>query len=87
MRGARTRGGGSGGRCFWAAGTGESLWVQPPENRAMMRRLAPAWTMPGFFSPPLQINGRGAERTRTADFLLAKQVLYQLSYRPNEIPV
>jgi hypothetical protein len=24
----------------------------------------------------------GAERTRTADFLLAKQVLYQLSYRP-----
>jgi hypothetical protein len=27
---------------------------------------------------------RGAERTRTADFLLAKQVLYQLSYRPSE---
>jgi hypothetical protein len=26
----------------------------------------------------------GAERTRTADFLLAKQVLYQLSYRPIE---
>jgi hypothetical protein len=26
----------------------------------------------------------GAERTRTADFLLAKQVLYQLSYRPSE---
>jgi hypothetical protein len=25
----------------------------------------------------------GAERTRTADFLLAKQVLYQLSYRPS----
>jgi hypothetical protein len=24
----------------------------------------------------------GAERTRTADPLLAKQVLYQLSYRP-----
>jgi hypothetical protein len=30
---------------------------------------------------------RGAERTRTADPLLAKQVLYQLSYRPNETPV
>jgi hypothetical protein len=31
-----------------------------------------------------QVTGpfRGAERTRTADFLLAKQVLYQLSYRP-----
>jgi hypothetical protein len=29
----------------------------------------------------------GAERTRTADPLLAKQVLYQLSYRPNETPV
>ena len=27
---------------------------------------------------------RGAERTRTADPLLAKQVLYQLSYRPGE---
>jgi hypothetical protein len=26
----------------------------------------------------------GAERTRTADFLLAKQVLYQLSYRPGD---
>lgn len=25
----------------------------------------------------------GAERTRTADPLLAKQVLYQLSYRPS----
>ena len=24
----------------------------------------------------------GADRTRTDDFLLAKQVLYQLSYRP-----
>jgi hypothetical protein len=29
----------------------------------------------------------GAERTRTADFLLAKQVLYQLSYRPIETSV
>jgi hypothetical protein len=29
------------------------------------------------------MSGRGAERTRTADFLLAKQVLYQLSYRPH----
>jgi hypothetical protein len=27
----------------------------------------------------------GAERTRTADPLLAKQVLYQLSYRPGEM--
>jgi hypothetical protein len=26
----------------------------------------------------------GADRTRTDDFLLAKQVLYQLSYRPNK---
>jgi len=26
----------------------------------------------------------GADRTRTDDFLLAKQVLYQLSYRPDE---
>ena len=27
----------------------------------------------------------GADRTRTDDFLLAKQVLYQLSYRPREV--
>ena len=27
----------------------------------------------------------GADRTRTDDFLLAKQVLYQLSYRPGEM--
>jgi hypothetical protein len=30
-------------------------------------------------------NKSGAERTRTADPLLAKQVLYQLSYRPREM--
>jgi hypothetical protein len=29
-------------------------------------------------------NRSGAERTRTADPLLAKQVLYQLSYRPGD---
>jgi hypothetical protein len=29
----------------------------------------------------------GAERTRTADPLLAKQVLYQLSYRPSKTRV
>ena len=27
----------------------------------------------------------GPERSRTADLLLAKQALYQLSYRPNKL--
>jgi hypothetical protein len=31
---------------------------------------------------PTQVFSRGDERTRTADPLLAKQVLYQLSYVP-----
>jgi hypothetical protein len=37
-----------------------------------------------LFSRPSSNNGQvgGADRTRTDDFLLAKQVLYQLSYRP-----
>ena len=34
--------------------------------------------------PHVSSEPSGADRTRTDDFLLAKQVLYQLSYRPME---
>jgi hypothetical protein len=51
--------------------------------------VAPLWPEPGGalsgWHPHVTLTCRfvsGAERTRTADFLLAKQVLYQLSYRP-----
>jgi hypothetical protein len=37
--------------------------------------------------PRLLVPSSGAERTRTADPLLAKQVLYQLSYRPIDTSV
>ena len=36
-------------------------------------------------SKPAFADASGADRTRTDDFLLAKQVLYQLSYRPGEM--
>ncbi len=36
-------------------------------------------------SKPAFADSSGADRTRTDDFLLAKQVLYQLSYRPGEM--
>jgi hypothetical protein len=52
--------------------------------------VAPLWSEPSGallgLAPTRHLTCRfvsGAERTRTADFLLAKQVLYQLSYRPS----
>jgi hypothetical protein len=47
--------------------------------------------VPTYRIPPLvrAVSGSvgGADRDRTDDLLLAKQVLYQLSYRPWETPV
>jgi hypothetical protein len=47
--------------------------------------------VPTYRIPPLvrAVSGSvgGADRDRTDDLLLAKQVLYQLSYRPSETQV
>ena len=62
--------------------------VQSPKQCSVSAVLISQGSLGGSY--PLRIraltcafaNFRGADRTRTDDFLLAKQVLYQLSYRP-----
>jgi hypothetical protein len=70
---------------MWDRGTGLS-------HLRLIPVVALLWPEPGGALPirktPRHLTctfGSGAERTRTADFLLAKQVLYQLSYRPREM--
>ena len=45
------------------------------------------YKVPTFGLVTLPVRARGATRTRTEDPLLAKQVLYQLSYNPHESAV
>jgi hypothetical protein len=44
------------------------------------------YRVPTFGLVSLPVRARGATRTRTEDPLLAKQVLYQLSYNPRDLP-
>jgi hypothetical protein len=59
----------------------EEYWPAEPKLAAQLARLRPLGCGVAAFLAPRAKAG-GAERNRTADPLLAKQVLYQLSYSP-----
>ena len=62
-----------------------ALGLQPAKYRRGVQMIRRNVVSPLVLTPARP--SRGAEETRTPDFLLAKEALYQLSYGPYELRV